>query len=84
MSRKEKLRRQRDRHVTTAISCPHPSKTRFRDVSDAIAALVFHGLSVKDGWTTYECRCGFWHLSSKGTGRLISETVNPYRQEARS
>lgn len=80
MSKKEQRRRRnarvRDQEAQDAF-CPTPTKTRFEDMSDAISTMAFNGLRVKDGWTVYQCSCGWWHLSSRGTGRLISDQFHP-------
>ena len=76
MSRKE--RRARARHAqqmndARMYVCPTPGKHPFPDSDVAVAAMVRHGFTVKDGWAVYHCACGWWHLTSKGGGRLFVE-----------
>lgn len=51
------------------LSCPHPRKVRFPNAREACESLEkIKSEPPREGdhipITFYECRCGFWHLSS--------------------
>ncbi|MFW0790579.1 hypothetical protein [Gordonia sp. CPCC 205333] len=52
------------------LGCPTPSKSAFRDRTEAAAAIssmsseTWRSVSLR----TYRCQCGWWHLTSSSRG----------------
>lgn len=51
--------------------CPTPLKTAFQSPESAIYS-INRGGNAGQGWGTYQCICGWWHVTST-PGRLIRE-----------
>lgn len=71
-TRKRKSREtygKRKKATQVAQGCPTPMKTPYRDFEGAVYSINRGGNAGK-GWGTYQCVCGWWHVTSR-PGRLL-------------
>ena len=77
-----KRRKRREAHgkrkkaQQVSSGCPTPIKTAYNSAETAITSINRGGNAGK-GWGTYECICGWWHVTSI-KGRLFREFDETY------
>lgn len=71
-------KRKKDSQVTHG--CPTPMKVAYDSFESALYSINRGGNAGK-GWGTYECICGWWHVTSE-PGKLIRKFDEKYYRSA--